>query len=140
MNRYIVDASAGIKWFVPETHELAALRLLEQGAELHAPDLIYAEIGNILWKKWRKGEIDSEDIACLISDFKAVRITVHRTEELMENAWKIARQYRRSFYDSLYLALAKHTGSKMVTADLKLYNALKETSLKKHVLWIEDIP
>lgn len=140
MNRYIVDASVGIKWFVPETHEVAALRLLEHGVELHAPDLIYAEIGNILWKKWCKGEIDADDIAPLIGDFKAVRITVHRTEELMENAWKIARQYKRSFYDSLYLSLAKHAGSKMVTADLKLYNVLKETSLKKHILWIEDIP
>lgn len=140
MSRYTVDASVGIKWFVPEPHETAALRLLEQRAELHAPDLIYAETGNILWKKWLKGEIGSEDITQLIHDFKAVNIVVHKTEELMNNAWDIAKQYKRSFYDSLYLALAVQNECHMVTADLKLYNALKETSLKEHVMWIEDIP
>lgn len=140
MSCYIADASVAIKWFVPEVHELAALRLLEQRTELHVPDLIYAEIGNILWKKWYRGEIDKEDVFYLIDDFKAVRLTVHKTEELMENAWKIARQYKRSFYDSLYVALAVKTDCRMVTADLKLYNALKITALKKHVLWIQDIP
>lgn len=140
MSCYIVDASVAIKWFVPEAHELAALRVLEQRAELHAPDLIYAEMGNILWKKWYRGEIDKEDITYLIGDFKAVRLTVHKTEELMENAWKIAQHYKRSFYDSLYVALAVRIDCRMVTADLKLYNSLKATPLKKHILWIEDIP
>ena len=28
----------------------------------------------------------------------------------------------------------------MVTADLKLYNAIKRTPFKGNVLWVEDIP
>jgi hypothetical protein len=27
----------------------------------------------------------------------------------------------------------------MVTADLKLYNAIKKTSYKEYMLWVEDI-
>ncbi|MBI4698316.1 MAG: type II toxin-antitoxin system VapC family toxin, partial [Nitrospirae bacterium] len=58
---------------------------------------------------------------------------------LMTDALSIAHESRRSFYDSLYLALAKTSGCRMVTADLKLYNALKHGPLKKTILWIEDV-
>jgi predicted nucleic acid-binding protein len=51
----------------------------------------------------------------------------------------IAERFGRSFYDSLYLALAKAEGYPFVTADKKLYNALKSGSLKKYILWVEDI-
>lgn len=107
--------------------------------ELYAPDLIYSEIGNILWKKWKRGEIDAEDIYTLIGDFKAVDLNIYRTDKLMSMAWDIARKYDRTFYDSLYIALAVKHECRVVTADLKLFNALKATSLKKHILWIGDI-
>ena len=140
MKRIVVDASVCLKWFVSEIYANHALRLLSGNMELHAPDLIFSEIGNILWKKWKRSEIDAEDIYSLIGDFKAVDLIIYRTDKLMNMAWDIARKYDRSFYDSLYIALAVKHECRVVTADLKLYNALKPTSLKKHVLWIEDIP
>lgn len=53
MKAIVVDASVAIKWFIPEIHATAAGRLLEKNLKLLAPDLIFAEIGNILWKKCR---------------------------------------------------------------------------------------
>ena len=50
-NRCVVDASVAIKWFVPEIHSDAALRLRGEAYELIAPDLLILEIGNILWKR-----------------------------------------------------------------------------------------
>jgi hypothetical protein len=45
----VVDASVVIKWHVPEIHSDAALRLLrDDGPALHVPDLLFAEVGNIL--------------------------------------------------------------------------------------------
>ncbi|MBI4482062.1 MAG: type II toxin-antitoxin system VapC family toxin [Acidobacteria bacterium] len=51
MKRFVVDASVAMKWFVPEAHQDAALRLLDDSCELLAPDFMAAEFGNILWKK-----------------------------------------------------------------------------------------
>ena len=140
MKRVVVDASVGIKWFIPEVHEHDALKLIERNVELLAPDLIYAEIGNILWKKWRQGEIDAEDVLGLIHDFKAVNLNIHETGMLMEKAWEIAKRHNRSFYDSTYIALAVESECQVATADIKLYNSLKNSQLRRHILWIEDIP
>ncbi|HVG07663.1 MAG TPA: type II toxin-antitoxin system VapC family toxin, partial [Thermoanaerobaculia bacterium] len=68
MTRIVVDASVAIKWFLPEQHSLQALRLLEGGRELVAPDLIWAEIGNVLWKRWRQGELADENARTILRD------------------------------------------------------------------------
>ena len=48
----VVDSSVAIKWFLPEPNADAALRLLDgyRRGDLSflAPDLIHAEVGNIL--------------------------------------------------------------------------------------------
>ena len=57
----VVDASVVIKWHVAEIHADAALRLLEDDAPaLHVPDLMFPEVGNILWKKIRRGDLAEE--------------------------------------------------------------------------------
>ncbi|HUE41934.1 MAG TPA: type II toxin-antitoxin system VapC family toxin [Candidatus Sulfotelmatobacter sp.] len=44
--------------------------------------------------------------------------------KLVNSAENIAIQYRRSIYDSVYVALARATRSELVTADEKLANAV----------------
>lgn len=55
MEKVVIDSSVAIKWFVVEPYSADARRLLYgyQLGELEflAPDLINAEIGNIVWKK-----------------------------------------------------------------------------------------
>ena len=52
--RIVVDASVVVKWLVPEDQSLRAVSLRER-FDFAAPDLIHAEIVNILWKKARRG-------------------------------------------------------------------------------------
>ncbi len=140
MTRCVVDASIAVKWFVPEPHAINASRLLYGSFELLAPDLIFPEFGNVLWKKWRRDEITAGFAIGIIEDFR--RLSIHRYDSKLffGEAWSIAERFGRSFYDSLYLALAKAEGCPFVTADKKLYNALKSGPLKKYILWVEDIP
>jgi predicted nucleic acid-binding protein len=51
----VVDASIAAKWFIDEKGREQAIRLLDV-AERQAPDLLIAEVANIVWKKdpaWR---------------------------------------------------------------------------------------
>ena len=58
----VVDASVVIKWHVTEVLSDAALRLLlDDAPALHVPDLVFPEVGNILWKKVRRGDLTEEE-------------------------------------------------------------------------------
>jgi len=139
MTPLVIDASIAVKWFIPETHSINALRLLKADCDLLAPDLIFAEFGNVLWKKWLRNELESEVISPLLADLIRMRLRIVPTVALAEKAADIAITYRRSFYDSIYLALAVAAQGRMVTADEKLCNALRATPLTERLLWIEDV-
>lgn len=136
----MVDASVAIKWFVPEVHAQAARRLLHEGFELLSPDLIRSEVGNVLWKKWRRGEVSAGTAVGILSDFGRFPLRIRSSESLLEGAWTVAERLDRSFYDSLYVALAVQTDCSLVTADCRLYNALRGDVLADNLLWVEDVP
>lgn len=140
MKRLIVDSSVVVKWFVPEVHSVDSLRLLEGAYDLWAPELLLSEVGNVLWKKCRLGEIDAGQAAEVLRDLRRSAIEVQPVSPLLGLAWQIAVQYQRTFYDSVYLALAVHEGARLVTADKRLSNALLQTPLAGNVLWVGDTP
>ena len=139
MSRLVIDASVAIKWFLPEPYSINALRLLDADHELYAPDLIFPECGNVLWKKWLRQEIEAQVITLLLKDLGRMNMTIVPAYSLTDEAAGIAINWRRSYYDSVYLALAKVSGARMVTADEKLCNALHGTSLADSVIFIGDI-
>jgi predicted nucleic acid-binding protein len=139
LSRLVVDASVAAKWRFPEPHAEAALRLLRRGRELWAPDLVWAELGNITWKKWRRNEIDEAAAADSLRSVQTLPLLIFSSKMLTPVAWDIARTFSRSFYDSLYLALAAYQECPLVTADRRLHDAIKEASPEFSILWIEDI-
>lgn len=140
MTAFVVDASVAVKWFLPELHHQAARRLLSEGFDLAAPDLIRAEVGNVLWKVHRRGEISAGTATGILRDFgEKFPLGIRSSQPLMETAWEIAKKFDRSFYDGLYVALATRTNRPLATADRKLYNALADTELGSIMLWVEDL-
>ncbi len=61
-------------------------------------------------------------------------------ESLYDVAWPVARGSRRTFHDSLYLALAMSNGCPLVTAELRFYHAVKDIPWGQSCLWVEDVP
>jgi predicted nucleic acid-binding protein len=135
----VVDASVAVKWVLPEVHSELADLLLGEERELWAPDLIWAEVGSIIWKRWRRGEIPLDTAQFILQAFPGFDFQVYPSEMLVDTAWEIAHTFERSFYDSLYLALAVHQECPMVTADRRLYNALRGASSNLPILWIEEL-
>ena len=140
MIRLVVDASVAVKWLMPENHAAAARRILTSNHELLAPDLIWAEVGNVLWKKWRRREVPGHVAGDLLRDFRRYPVQTFASRALMTAAWDLAERYDRTFYDSVYLALAVNAECPLVTADLKLYNRLKAGPLAERLVWVENTP
>ena len=140
MSLFVVDASVAIKWFLPEIYSDAALRLLAQQHTLHAPDLIFTEFGNVLWKRVRKNEISKNEANATLEGLLTLHLQAQPSQLLIPLALEIACGENRTVYDSLYLAAAIALESRLVTADAKFYRALSKTPFSAHLLWVEDIP
>jgi len=138
MKTVIVDASVCVKWFVPETHWQPASSLLHEDYDLHAPDLVFAEVGNVVWKKTLREEITAIEAQDIVAGLRRVPLVVHTTESLLDHAIAIALHARRSVYDCVYVALACRLEARMATCDQRLLNALQGTAYAPHVAWIGD--
>lgn len=139
MTPLVVDASVAVKWLLPEVHSPAARRILTADEDLLAPDLLWAEVGNVLWKRCRSGELTREQAQELLQDFRRLPVTTVSARSLVAEAWEIAVQFDRSVYDSLYLALAVIRECRLVTADRAFYSSLRRTPLAASLCWVEDI-
>jgi predicted nucleic acid-binding protein len=140
LSRWVVDASVALKWFLPEVHSDEAVRLLRDDYLLFAPDLIWAEFGNVLWKKWRQREIEADVARRILEDFRRFPLEACSSDTLLATAWTIAEELHRTMYDSLYLALAERKGYRLVTADHRFYNSLKHSRLGPIIVRVEDLP
>lgn len=138
MKRVVVDASVAIKWFVPEIHSDAAARLLEPGLSLCAPDLILAELGNVVWKKKRRGELTPEKASEILMAFIRFDVDIQPSDRLVPAALMLASALDRTVYDTLYLTLAIARDGVLITADRRFHLAVTESGLGSYIGWIED--
>jgi predicted nucleic acid-binding protein len=140
VSRLVIDSSVVIKWFVPEVHADDALRYLDPDLERDAPELLLAEVANILWKKVGRGELTAVQAEKIAQNVSQADINVHTLGPLFEQGLRIALASGRSAYDSIYLALADSLSTRVVTADRRLYNTLQGGPYARLILWVEDGP
>ena len=138
MTAYVADASVAIKWFISEMYTPEALRLLDGTHEVAAPDLIHAEIGNILWKKVRRKELTGAEGRGLLKDFQKMNLKIVPARLLLSTAYDLAIRYEQTVYDCLYLSLALAGSCQLVTADLRFYRAFAGGPLAQRMAWVED--
>ena len=105
---------------------------------LIAPDLINAELGNIVWNKQTFQGLGAEDAKAIIDGFPKLEIAFTPTTELLGDAYNLAITHRRTVYDSLYLALSIRKKCQLVTADERLVNAV--STAHPAVVWLANWP
>ena len=120
--RLVIDASVAVKWVVSENGSRQAELLLDHN--LVAPDLLFAECANILWKKVRRGELIKEEAAIAAQTLEAAHLTVVSVKQYIGFATAIAVELDHPAYDAVYLALAEALGLRYVTADGRLIRKL----------------
>ncbi|MDB9313908.1 type II toxin-antitoxin system VapC family toxin [Spirulina sp. CS-785/01] len=106
MIQYVVDANVVIKWVLPEIHSNDALRLRNPDYQLLVPDFGFSEIGNILWKRVRKGELSLEEAKVDFNAMISYPWRIHQSYFLIPQALEIATRVNQAVYDCIYLALA----------------------------------
>lgn len=130
----MIDASVAVKWYIPEAKSEEAVKYLvsyeRNQTTLLAPDLIVAEVGNVLLKKTRTGELSVEDAVEIATLFtRHCPLKLIPVKELLSAALELAGNLELTVYDSLYLALALLTETNLVTADRQLKKAAEQHRL-----------
>ena len=138
MTRLVIDASVAAKWVLPEVHSDAA-RCLPTRTTMLAPDLLWAELGNVLWARQKRGELTVVDARDTLAKLRSFRIRVYPLSPLLPAALDLAMAIDHAVYDCLYLALAEVEDSVVVTADRRFHRRVRDSVLADRILWVEDV-
>ena len=129
----IIDASVAFKWLAEEEGSDAAFALLDR-YELFAPVLLMHEVGNALWKKARRDQIDrsvsfSDELNRLPQLVNLIDETPH-----VARALEIGREFGHAIYDCVYLAMAEARSDRLVTADTKFMTKVAGSPLRNRFM------
>jgi predicted nucleic acid-binding protein len=136
MKRFVIDANVLVKLFFDEEHSEASVEHVNKAAELVAPDLLWVEAANVIWKRLRRGELTADDAVGIVAEMLRVPIVTYSGFELVSSALTLAGATGRTVYDCLYLALAIRENVPLLTADERLANAMKSGPFAKRIVFV----
>ncbi len=118
MSLLVVDDSVAIAWLFDDEDEPRANealeRLKEDGATV--PQLWHLEVRNSLLTAERRGRISWGEVNVRLDALKGLPIQTDEEPDFRE-ALGLARRHGLSFYDALYLELAKRRRAELATLD-----------------------
>lgn len=124
---FVVDASVGLKWVLPEPDSPQAERLARSDVALLVPDFWLNEACNVLWLRVRRKLFtpdEARDALALLRD--QVDPTPTTDLGLHDIALDIGLAINHSPYDTLYVAFALAMGAdKVVVADGPFVTAMR---------------
>lgn len=138
---YVVDASVALKWYLDDEEYIHNARKIlrnygDRKIEIIVPDFFLVEVGNALNVAVRRGRLEAGKAFDYFQHILELDIPVMGCSGFLVSAWEFAREYDRSVYDSLYVAMADTLNHDFCTGDKKLYNALRDRLT--WVRWIGD--
>lgn len=126
MTALVLDASVILAMLLDEPASKAAAALLAQTDALWAPDLIYAELANALWKHVRRGTVPEWSARERLDAVAAFPLEAEPLEPMTPRALELALALGHPVYDCYYLAAAMQRNCDLVTADRRLWEFAQE--------------
>jgi predicted nucleic acid-binding protein len=122
-----------------ECHSDAAERLLDPDIALSAPAHWLAEAATRLWAASRRGELTHQQAGERAQFLLGAPIAVTQLDGLVSSAMTLSLRLHLTVYDTLYTALAEQQAVKLVTADRRLFQAMRgDKQLRDRVQRIGD--
>jgi len=114
----VIDASALTKFIMKEDGYEEVAEYLKAGTL--SADHIAKEVTNAIWKRFRQGAISLKEAEIMLKALKEILGKAVKLEDeltYIDETVKIAFNQNITIYDSLYIAIAKKKGLKLLTAD-----------------------
>ncbi len=134
----MVDAGVALKWLVDETLREEAMGLIDWRIALHAPHSILDEIGDLAWRRLRRGEIDTAHARHIVQRMPDYFDVLHPPQAMGAAALETALRLGLPLRDGIYLACGRGLGLPLITADERLLEAVAQTSFASQVMRLAD--
>lgn len=138
MTSLVVDASAMFKCLVTEEWSTEAVSILQAAATLTAPDLLYAECANAIWKRARRGLLPHSDADDLVARLRAYPLQAIPLSDLTADALRISLAFDHPIYDCYYVVATIQSGHTLVTADQVLAKLARDAGLGERVVLLGE--
>lgn len=139
MNRFILDASVSLSWFldnpVPDL-SVRVRRSLAGGSRAVVPTLWRLEIANAFAMAERRGDLTVTFTETCLSDIEGLMASVigsADSEVSLRQSLAAARTFRLTAYDAMYLETARRESLPLATLD----KALKQAAIEAGVPLID---
>src|SRR5258708_3214044 len=114
----VVDASALVELLLVRRYAASVSeRLFRPNEELHAPELIDAEVAPPLRRYWLAGTLSWERGAYALATLRDMPILRYSHEGLIDRVWSLRENV--TAYDGCYVALAEYLDAPLVTRDAR---------------------
>jgi predicted nucleic acid-binding protein/plasmid stability protein len=124
----VLDASVPLEAVVPGSNPAvqddAQRLILTRGVQFIAPDFFWLEIANVLSKAARRTRWTVDDAENALVRLQEINVETESIRPLMREAFRLSLNHQLAVYDTIYVALAIRKQVDLITADLRLYNAL----------------
>ena len=124
MTQFVLDASVAAVWLLDDEQEPRAEEALFELEKFGAivPQLWHAEVRNCLLVAERRGRISAQDADERLKALSELPIQTD-LEPDHDHALQLARKYKLSLYDALYLELAVRKSTSLCSLDKALIKA-----------------
>jgi predicted nucleic acid-binding protein len=129
MKAAVCDASVLFKLLVTEADSERAAELV-RAVRIIVPEFAYLELGNALWSRVRRGDLDVGQAKRLIDGLLGLSLETLHVTPFLRRALDLAHAIDHPIYDCLYLAIAEHLAVPLVTADKRLGTAIRRAGLR----------
>lgn len=119
----VIDASALAGLVLPDETATGLARVL-QSAEPIAPQLLWAEMRNLLLMAERRGRIGPAAVAEALSVIEGLAIELDR-QPSSDRVIDLARRHGLTVYDAIYLELAVRRQAALASTDAALIRAAR---------------
>ena len=125
-DRWVIDASVAVKWFLQEPRSVAAREVLSRQGRRIAPDRLLLEVANVLRRKERRGELTPAHADRAGATLSSFFHEILPTEPLLASAIDLSRRLDHPGYECVFLAAAMSPGSRLITADDHFFRKLAD--------------
>lgn len=105
-------------------------RIIEitDGCSLHAPEILYYEIGNALLAMIKRRQIETSDVQAIYSVTQQIPVSLAKVS--IPKALEIAIEHNIYAYDAYFLEVAQTLSSPLLTLDTRLKTVAQKMSIK----------